>query len=1855
MPFPARIAISALLAVQLILPATADVVINEIMANGSERLLRWSPAGVPTLGFWTPWQSEAFNDASWQTGAGPFGFGTFTNVAPMPTFGTNTATQMQNLTPTMYLRKTFTVSATDAAKTDPLTFTVQFNDGFVAYLNGVEVARRNAGPMNAFLYHDQFAAFSTPANTEISTTPYARSATLNLGAANTKLLTGTNTLAIQALNYWEASVVYNTSTLAFATIDNKNNFLFKGDLVIGGASPVSLVLNNTTWRYFPGVAEPSGGTYDPTLLFSAKQTVPWGRPSFEDTTWLSGAAPIGGGTPPGGVILGTNLTGLLVNQASSVYARIVFTASAADIADPLAVQLLMDYDDSFVAYFNGVEVARDRLGLANTFTPHNAVADSARTPGSYATYNLDPPAKLLIQGQNVLAVQIHNVSLNDADLFFRAQVRTNSAGINHTLVTATSTWKYLIGTDEPLVTADEATEDNPEAPDSSLDWLELHNNGASAVALADWGLSDEPGKPMKWKFPTGTSLPAGGHLLIACDGLDANYTGSGGLLHTSLKLNSGGETLTLTTDTGITASQVTYPAQTPFQSYGRDGLGSYLFYESPTPGAANAGITYTSQVAAPVMSVAAGFYPSARTVALTCATPGATIRHTTDGSEPTETTGSTASSATVSTSSALRARAFKVGSIPSPTTTRTYLIAESANRQALPALCISGDQGRSLYQPFGIMAIKGGAFTAFVNPPDNIGQNSIWTQTGSSVGSAADLTAYNNPIHRGRFMERPATMELLRANGTPGPNVAFGMRISGSGHARPRYKLTNQNSASPNAGAWSATDFTQKPSFNFFFRDDLGGDPLDYALFPGYPVTQFHDLRIRAGKNDLSNPFIEDEYMRRLFINTGQVGSRGLLNTLYVNGVYKGYYNLCEHLREDFMQRHHHSDFAWDVRQVNVVTSGDGLAFQEMITFLRNNSPSTLANYQAMKTRLDMVNFIDYLIVNVLGVTGDWPHNNFVAARERSTSGLYRYYLWDAEGAFGDFGGNVRSNPFDPAATASIVTTSQSTAGLDQGIRILYTYLRVSPEFRLLFADRLQRHFFNGGALTEANALAEFNTLKSEFAPVIAPTAVTDRVTPWLNGVGDATRYTLSGGATGSVVNSPSRRNVLFAGYDDDTIGGPVPAHFAAEGLWTTLLPPTFSTFGGTVAPGSTLTIGNTNGGGTIIYYTTNGLDPRAEGGAIQGAAYASPIVIHFPTTVRARVRTGSGVWSPLTEATFEPGTVAPLLISEVMYHPPDIGLVSGDEYEFVEIKNTGTQTVTLAGMRFTAGLDYTFPGGTTIGPGQLKVLARNSARFLEKYPAVTPLGQWGQDSTLSDGGETLTLTDASNHIVFTTTYFDSQPWPQSADGDGPSIVPVNPNSNPSPNNASFWRASTNNGGSPGTDDPAPAVPTIHINELIANPLTSEFDRVELFNPNATPVDVGDWWLSDNASIPQKYRIPTGTVIPTDGYVVFTESDFNAGANPFGFASEGEEVRLSSGDITGALTGWSQTWSFGASESGVSFGRYVNSQGAAFLTRQRYPTFGSANAGPAIGPVIITELLPHPAGGGEEFLEIRNTSTAPVPLYDPNNPGNAWRIDGLCFSFPPGQTLQPGQIALIVPSVPSVFRSTYGIPAAIAIYGPYGGALNNAGERLSLQKPVSFLGPAPTYTDIDFLTYSPAAPWPTTASGTGRSLERVNPGAFGDDPLNWTASATSAATPGTPRPLTYAAWCALYFTPSQIADPTIGAVTADADGDGLSNFREWAAGTDPWTPNASPVTFSIENATAPRYLNLTLRRNLAATGLGTFADTGADLLGGWTLGGGVQTGSPINNGDGTETLTFRDATALGTVPRHHLRLRLTAP
>ncbi|HUL51172.1 MAG TPA: lamin tail domain-containing protein, partial [Candidatus Nitrosotalea sp.] len=415
-----------------------------------------------------------------------------------------------------------------------------------------------------------------------------------------------------------------------------------------------------------------------------------------------------------------------------------------------------------------------------------------------------------------------------------------------------------------------------------------------------------------------------------------------------------------------------------------------------------------------------------------------------------------------------------------------------------------------------------------------------------------------------------------------------------------------------------------------------------------------------------------------------------------------------------------------------------------------------------------------------------------------------------------------------------------------------------------------------------------------------------------------------------------------------------------------------------------------------------------------------------------------------------------------------------------------------------------------------------NPEEFAARYPGVSPVGAYS--GRLSNSGETLSLVDAAGSNIVTLTYGDKDPWPQTADGLGFSLVPVNPNFNPAPDDPTNWRASAAIGGSPGADDLPLSLPHVLITEVLTHTDLPDLDSIELFNPGAASADISGWFLTDDRVRPMKFRIPNTTVIPPGGYLVFDERDFNASpgtTNSFRLNSHGDEVYLYSADAAGNLSGYSAGFAFGAAQNGISFGRYVNSVGEIDYPAQITRTLGFPNAGPLIGPVVIDEIRYAPAAGYDEFIELKNIMASPVKLYDPAHPTNTWRLQGVGFQFPGNVELAVNGLALVTRLDPDLFRTKYSVPSDVPIYGPYTGALQDNGETIELQRPdapdlvtngttVSVFVP---YIRVDAVHYADHSPWPTNVAGTVLSLERINSSAYGNDPINWRAS-PGLASPG---------------------------------------------------------------------------------------------------------------------------------------------
>jgi len=925
-------------------------------------------------------------------------------------------------------------------------------------------------------------------------------------------------------------------------------------------------------------------------------------------------------------------------------------------------------------------------------------------------------------------------------------------------------------------------------------------------------------------------------------------------------------------------------------------------------------------------------------------------------------------------------------------------------------------------------------------------------------------------------------------------------------------------------GGYSRSPDNPKHAFRILFKQEYGAGELKYPLFGPNGAQSFDNLDLRTFQNyswsfggDSRGVFFRDVFSRDTSLAMGQPGTRGNYYHLYINGQYWGLFNTEERPEASYAASYFGGDEAdYDVIKVNVegynieATDGNMDAWTEMYNQASAGLASNAAYWKiqgrnpdgtvnpSYKNLVDVDNLIDYMLVVYYTGNFDAPisaflsnanPNNFYAIRNRKANTGFIFINHDNEHTLllgstqaGDGLTVDRTGPYS-AGTGNIWKSNPQW---------LFQQFMANAEFRLRVADHIHKAFFNGGVLTPQANMDRVAARLNEYGRAVAAESARwgdskvsrplTRDVEWLNQV-----YALS------ATYFPQRSDLVFA-------------QLKADALYPDVAAPTFSQHGGPVTAGFTL--GMTAPAGTI-YYTLDGSDPRLFGGAISPTAvvYTGPVALSGTVDVKARVLSG-GTWSALNEARFS-FDLSALRITELMYNPAG---PNADDYEFIELMNTGPVAMNLLGTKIDTGIDFTF-GSVTLNPGARIVVARNVTAFKQRYPGVPDSQIVGPyTGRLADGGERIRLLTPMSQVLLDFEYKDG--WLPQTDGGGYSLVKIDPTADPTTYGLkSAWRASNKLHGGPGVADPGFNPGVIVINEVLAHSDIAGGDFIELYNTTDADIPVGGWFLSDTETNLALYTIPAGKVVPARGYLLLTQQADFGGA--FGLSELGEDLYLSSNDGM-VVGGYREHVDFGATDRNVSMIRFIKSTGGADFVPAQSITPGQPNAQPLVGPVLINELMYAPPADKHEFIELRNLAGAPVPLYDPLNPQNTWKFtNGITFAFPLGATIPASGYALVVGIDPAVYRATYNIPAAVPIYGPYTGVLDNAGEKLELSRPgepEATTGFVPYYM-VDRVTYEPVAPWPAGANGTGASLSKITPTAYGNDPINWTVD-PNYGTPG---------------------------------------------------------------------------------------------------------------------------------------------
>lgn len=522
---------------------------------------------------------------------------------------------------------------------------------------------------------------------------------------------------------------------------------------------------------------------------------------------------------------------------------------------------------------------------------------------------------------------------------------------------------------------------------------------------------------------------------------------------------------------------------TAIDNLGAENLG---YFATPTPGASNTDIDYIGVTGDTSFSHKRGIFDTsadAFNVTIESDTTDAEIVYTVDGSTPAVDVSGVITNGTaysepihVDRTTTLRALAFRANYVPTNVDTQTYLFLDDVlDQDSTPPAGYPATWGGTLTnwgmdQNSTDLALIAGdpdytlaeARAVIKNSLQSLPTMSIVSDIDGLFGSQNGI--YSNTEGRGDDWERAASIEYFDpAGGLPGFQIDAGLRIQG---------FTSRN-----------PDRNPKHSLRLSFRREYGAGRLSHDLFGDYAASSFDTIVLRSNSQDAwvydsagnrVGQFVRDEWARQAQLAMGQASPHGTWVHLYINGLYWGVYNPTERPDSTFNAAY----FGGDKDDYEVlknheeVIDGSGDAYRELLALIQNDPNdfgagykdfSSNADYFAVQGKnpdgtdnpdlpdyIDTSSLIDYVIVGAYAAAVDWPGNNYVGRANTDDSSGFHFFMWDNEHGMK---GSVSENRVRPHSRDNDSPTK------------FYHALRSNEEFRLEFADHLQRSFFNGGPL----------------------------------------------------------------------------------------------------------------------------------------------------------------------------------------------------------------------------------------------------------------------------------------------------------------------------------------------------------------------------------------------------------------------------------------------------------------------------------------------------------------------------------------------------------------------------------------------------------------------------------------------------------------------------------------------------------------------------------------------------------------------------------------------------------------------
>lgn len=364
----------------------------------------------------------------------------------------------------------------------------------------------------------------------------------------------------------------------------KNWKVIKSDV-----SVASLITNGSTWKYFDSGTLPAAN---------------WNSAAYNDAAWANGAAQLGYGEGDEQTVV--SFGGNSTNKHITTYFRKTFTSTNVNEIAALNASIL--FDDGIVVYLNGTEVYRNNMP-AGTIATNTVALTAIAAENVFVDFTI--PKNLLVEGNNLLAVEVHQNSPQSSDVSFDFRLSATTEGASEEFISTAIT---LTGVADRYLTIEayfeEATPltgliineiaaagtDATDEFNETEDWIEIYNASAQPIELGGLFITDNIQSKLKHQLvaDSETIINPGEYKLIWAD----NQTGQGAL-HTNFRLSADGEQAGLYQMVGanlMVLDEVSFESHSENVTASRipDLTGPIALTGRPTPRAANIFETITS-------------------------------------------------------------------------------------------------------------------------------------------------------------------------------------------------------------------------------------------------------------------------------------------------------------------------------------------------------------------------------------------------------------------------------------------------------------------------------------------------------------------------------------------------------------------------------------------------------------------------------------------------------------------------------------------------------------------------------------------------------------------------------------------------------------------------------------------------------------------------------------------------------------------------------------------------------------------------------------------------------------------------------------------------------------------------------------------------------------------------------------------------------------------------------------------------------------------------------------------------------------------------------------------------------------